>query len=245
MDAANYFEEAAHHNADGVVSLQKGDAVKAFQAFMTALTTLNKFRHHQLSERDPDFADPPLFCSSESRRHRCCKAISVPYLEDNGFYLYSNAIIFSRKPDIIDAGSKISSISSPMDNIAFCEAVSLFNLGLVYHQRGKHYGEDKTLIGALDLYEQSLATLLTIKTGNSHTVNVLKLAVMNNRIHILNEVADFSNAQKQVDDLLLQSVSALSAENNCTNLSFLTRVDIEHFLLNALVIRRFQTAPCA
>jgi hypothetical protein len=72
------------------------------------------------------------------------------------------------------------------------------------------------------------------------------VVVMNNRIHILNELARYQLAQNQVNELLLQSVDALASANTESHgLSFITRTDIDNFLLNALVIRRFNTSPCA
>lgn len=241
MDGGSYFEHAAHQNADGVLCLQKGDELKAFQLFMSALSTLNKLRYYQRTRHHQSQIDPSLSCSTDQRRYRCCRAVSVPNLEDEGFYIYSNALVFSRKPEI----SKESDPSvTQVDTIAFCEAVALFNLGLVYHHKGKRRGEDRALLGALDLYEHSLATLLTIKTADSDDVNVLKLAVMNNRVHILNEMVKFQSARSEINDLLIQSVKALSSKNG-ESLAFLTRAEIDNFLLNALVIRRFNTAPCA
>ena len=215
-----------------------------------------------------------------------CRAIAIPYLEDNGFYIYSRALVFSRRPHIGDnpfasnestlaclgvspveaaaihrVQQQQSLLVSQIDTIAYCEAVTQFNLGLAYHQRGKHCGEDRTLLGALELYAQSLATLQSIDTKSareSKDVRVLRLAVTNNRIHILNEMARYAAAQALVNDFLLQSVQTLSASETSTStdpqstanaeelaLRFLTRADIDNFLLNALVIRRYNTAPSA
>ena len=165
----------------------------------------------------------------------------------SGFFIYNNAVIFSRHPRIEAQDSDLNSKMLrdwQLDTIAFCEAVAQFNLGLAYHQRGKYCGEDRTLLGALELYEQCLNTLKSVQVVESEEIKVLQLAAMNNRIHILNEVARFPSAQVLVNDLLLGSVNALST-NEGNSLSFLTRTDIDNFLLNALVIRRFNTAPCA
>lgn len=248
QDACNaFFEHAAHHNADGVVSLQKGDCGRAFHSFVTTLGTLHKFRNYQTAHME-DSSTPVTLPSPPPRtRAKNCKAISVPYLEDSGFFIYNNAVVFSRKPRIGNdpERSDPTNTSWQLDTIAFCEAITQFNLGLAYHQRGKYCGEDKTLLSALELYEQSQATLNGIQAvANCEETNVLRLAVMNNRIHILNEIARYPSAQLLVNDLLLQSVNALST-NEGNGLSFLTRADIDNFLLNALVIRRFNTAPCA
>jgi hypothetical protein len=164
-EASKYFEQAAHMNANGVVSLQEGDGLKAFQHFMNALSTLSKFRQYlmSLNHHDPHQASslpakPP--CGSRTGA-RNGKAIAVPFLEDNGFYIYSNALIFPRTPSVgnqqdeeAEGDSRSTtrrSSGSPLDRAAFCEGCCLFNLSLVFHQRGKHCGEDKTR--ALDLYE--------------------------------------------------------------------------------------------
>lgn len=241
-DVNLYFEHAAHHNADGVVSLQNGDCGRAFHSLVATLTTLAKCRNHHVAQVEgmaPPLSLPP---PSSNSRPKNCKAIAIPYLEDNAFFIYSNAVIFSRKPRIVSEGQQQQSWQ--LDTITFCEAVAQFNLGLAYHQRGKYCGEDRTLLGALELYEQSLNTLQNIQAVENEETNILRLAVMNNRIHILNEMARFSTAQVFVNELLLGSVNALSL-NQGNVLSFLTRGDIDNFLLNALVIRRFNTAPCA
>lgn len=251
-----FFEQAAHQNADGVVQLQQGDCGKAFHSFVATLTTLSHFRHYHLTHLPPE---PPLTCSPQAlpaaiAKTKNCKAIAVPYLEDVGFYIYNHAVIFSRRPRIgqEDHGDSTSVLdhahcSWQLDTTSFCEAVAQFNLGLAYHQRGKHCGEDKTLMGALELYEQALISLRSIAPRNKcEETKILQLAVMNNRIHILNELARYELAQNQVNELLLQSVDALaSATTESNGLSFLTRTDIDNFLLNALVIRRFNTSPCA
>jgi hypothetical protein len=156
-------------------------------------------------------------------------------------------VIFSRRPDIHKTDKSTSSRSSQADTAAFCEAVALFNLGLVYHQRAQHLGENRALLSALDLYDQSLGMLQTVMAVNSDEASVLKLTVINNKIHVLNDIASFASAQEQVNDLLVQSVNALDAcKNNGATISFLTKTDIDHFLLNALVIRRSgDTAPSA
>lgn len=257
FDVNIFFEHAAHHNADGVVSLQNGDCGRAFHSFVATLTTLNKCRNYHIAQSEcmggaPPMSLPPSRPITTSRSsNKNCKAIPIPYLEDSGFYIYSNAVIFSRKPrlgsdqDGADQEDPKAQYSWQLDTIAYCEAVAQFNLGLAYHQRGKYCGEDQTLLGALELYEQSLNSLKTIEAAaDCEETKVLQLAVMNNRIHILNEIARFPSAQLLVNDLLLGSVNALSA-NEGNALSFLTRADIDNFLLNALVIRRFNTAPCA
>lgn len=252
--------------------------------------------------------EPPLHCSSPistppspttthtststgtpeatGRPTKNCRAISIPYLEDNGFYIYSHALVFSRRPHIGDTSFASSDnavaclgrspveaaaihrvqqqqalVASQIDTVAYCEAVAQFNLGLAYHQRGRHCGEDRTLLGALQLYVQSLATLQSIDTKSarqSKDVRVLRLAVTNNKIHILNEMACYAAAQALVNDFLLQSIQTLSASEISEAsdpqstasaeelaLCFLARADIDNFLLNALVIRRYNTAPCA
>jgi hypothetical protein len=253
-----FFEQAAHQNADGVVHLQRGDCGKAFHSFVATLTTLSHFRYCHLTQLPPE---PPLTCSprtppATAAKTKNCKAIAVPFLEDIGFYIYNHAVIFSRRLHIgqevhSDSTSSTSVLdygrgSVQLDNISFCEAVAQFNLGLAYHQRGKQCGEDRTLIGALELYEQALTSLRSIAPRNSCETKILQLVVMNNRIHILNELARYQLAQNQVNELLVQSVDALaSATTEGNGLAFITRTDIDNFLLNALVIRRFNTSPCA
>ncbi|CAB9515418.1 expressed unknown protein [Seminavis robusta] len=246
----SFFEQAAHQNADGVVSLQQGDCGRAFHSFVATLTTLSHFRHyHTLHSSSSSSLDPPTQCApTPAPKPKNCKAIPVPYLEDSGFYIYNHAVIFSRRPRIGGDGTgnrngndNDKCASQLLDTISWMEAVTQFNLGLAYHQRGKHCGEDRTLQGALQLYEQAQATLRGISSTNCEETKILQLAVMNNRIHILNELARYQEAQELVNDLLLQAVAALQFDV----LSFLTKTDIDHFLLNALVIRRFNTAPCA
>ena len=287
--SALLLEQAAHQNADGVLCLRRGDCGRAFHSFVSSLASLSKVRQHLVAHL-PAPAEPPLHCSpasppppttttgattttssstcadSSSRPSKNCRAIAIPYLEDNGFSIYSNALVFSRRPRIggqnndIENNEDYASLLkrkqlSQVDTIAYCEAVTQFNLGLAYHQRGRHCGEDRTLLGALELYGQSLATLQSIETKaarESNDVRVLRLAVTNNRIHILNEMARYPAAQALVNQFLLQSVQTLSttngeddADGQSSALCFLTRADIDNFLLNALVIRRFNTAPCA
>lgn len=242
FDVNIFFEHAAHHNADGVVCLQNGDCGRAFHSFVATLSTLNKCRNYHMAQSEcmaPPLSLPP--CPSRSKN---CKAIAVPYLEDSGFFIYNSAVIFARHPRIAAEDNDPTLRDWQLDTIAFCEAVVQFNLGLAYHQRGKYCGEDRTLLGALELYEQCLSTLKGIQTVACEEIKVLQLAALNNRIHILNEVARYPSAQLLVNDLLLGSVNALST-NEGNSLAFLTRTDIDNFLLNALVIRRFNTAPCA
>ena len=234
------------------------------------------------------YPPPSSETSSTPEAIKNCRAIAIPYLEDTGFYVYNHALVFSRNPHIGDTNcafresflggsggrspvdvaaiyrlqQRQAVLSSQIDTIIFCEAVARFNLGLTYHQRGKHFGEDQTLLGALEHYAQSLVTLQSIDSKSareSKDVRVLRLAVTNNRIHILNEMARYPAAQALVNDFLLQSVQTLSdtSEADASSdsqgsspvaelaLRFLTRSDIDNFLLNALVIRRYNTAPCA
>ena len=230
-----YFEKAAKENTEGVGKLQKGDAERAFHSLVKALSTLKKLRHLHTESQSPALAN--------IQHNRCFKIINVPYLEDKGFFIYANALVFST--DLGKTSNGDSSRFSLADTLTLCEAIVLFNVALLYHQRGKHCGQDRALLGALDLYEQSQAILLGINAGYPEEVCMLKIAAMNNRIHILNEIANYPGAQEQVNELLLQSVNALAANNSGKGLSFLTKTDVDNFLLNALIIRRFNTAPCA
>jgi len=197
-----------------------------------------------------------------------CKAVPLPYLEDDAFFIYNHAIVFAQRPRLVGHRNHHRTVPQHtttttnnnteeededqdqlelLDTIAFCEAVAQFNLALAYHQRGKHMGEDKVLLGALQLYEQALVTLqgIVAQPGASphvhQDVRALRLCLANNRIHILHTLARYELAQSLVNDFLLASVRVLTEDA----LRFLTKTDIDHFLLNALVIRRFNTAPCA
>lgn len=304
MDAAYLIEKAAHENADGVLALRRGDCGRAYHSLVRTLVTLADARQELMMEQEhvdnSPVNDPPLHCypashpalpptsaatttntttSAPGRRRptKNCRAVSVPYLEDSGFYIYSSGLVFSRRPRIggdydqannnDDANSTSTTntrriqqqleLACQLDTIIYCEAMAQFNLGLAYHQRGRHCGEDRTLLGALELYSQSMATLRALspkaEASTSHTndLRVLQLAVMNNKIHILNEMARYPEALSLVNAFMLQSVQALSVvdvdeqQGRSSSVCVLTRPEIDNFLLNALVIRRFTTAPSA
>jgi len=256
-NAEYYLDHAAHQNAHGVLCLRRGECGVAYHTFVAALSTLSKLRRQLRAELAQP--QPPNQSSYERRNSNAttnCRSIPIPYLYDNAFYIYSSALVFSRRPSLGDDGSNtaqdhganlFSRRMSQIDTVIFCEAIAQFNLGLVYHWRGKHCGEDRTLVAAQELYAQSFDTLQSIvmqAARTSHDVRVLKMAITNNRIHILGEMARYSDAQDLVSEFLVQSVETLS-NNDSRSMSYLTRTDIDNFLLNALVIRRFNTSPCA
>lgn len=142
---------------------------------------------------------------------------------DTGSFIYSHALMLSR-----------ACCTSPASD-EYCHresAVIMFNLALVHHWRGMHFGVTSLLPKALKLYEMSYSLIQNGATFSHHLV----LALLNNMGQIHHELTQYEAAEhcfKNLKDLL--GGSQIYADGD----------DVQGFLMNIMFLEAPGMAPAA
>lgn len=113
-------------------------------------------------------------------------------------------------------------------------ACVMFNLALVHHWRGIHFGLSSLLPKALKLYEMSFSL---IQNGAHFDTQHLILALLNNMGHIHHELLQYNQARqcfKNLKDLLTERAASAS-----------DGPDIQGFLMNIMFLEAPPMAPAA
>jgi hypothetical protein len=152
----------AHLNKVGVSHLASGCGGEALKAFKEALVIMRKATEHPDSEE--------LFMS----KVQTCSTQDINGL-DSSFYLYNNAFLFEATAGL---------------DIAFANAIVLFNLAIAFHQRGMSTGEEPKLRRALSLYDLSTQLISEVTPYSG----ALLMAALNNAAQIQFGLADYQGA---------------------------------------------------
>jgi hypothetical protein len=134
------------------------------------------------------------------------------------FYLYSNAFVFEACEDV---------------DIAFCNALVLFNLGLAFHQRAINFGEEPKLRKAFSFYDLSMQLINELSAYSG----ALLLAALNNSAQIQVELGEYQRA--------CETLEVLQSEAIHVPAGLLEQEDMDQFFLNAALTRPPTAAACA
>ena len=110
----------------------------------------------------------------------------------------------------------------------------MFNLALVHHWRGVHFGISSLLPKALILYEMSFSL---IQNGATFDTQHLTLALLNNMGHIHHEMMQYNDARRCFINLkeILTALAASASDGP----------DVRGFLLNIMFLEAPRLAPAA
>ena len=200
-----YLQQIAHLNKVGVSALASGDGSEALKAFKNALAVMGFVTQHPSS-------DALFQCKTQSFSAHPVRKM------DRSFYLYNNAFVFEANVEV---------------DIAFCNAIILFNLALACHQRGVQTGNEARFRKALSFYDLS-TQLITEMTPYS---GALLLASLNNSAQIQFELADYHGA--------CETLELLQGEAVHVPPGVLEQEDVDQFFLNVALTRPPTTAASA
>ena len=113
-------------------------------------------------------------------------------------------------------------------------SVIMFNLALVHHWRGMHFGVTSLLPKALKLYEMSYSL---IQNGATFETHHLVLALLNNMGQIHHELTQYAQAEhcfKNLKDLLASGATQV-----------LDGPEVQGFLMNIMFLEAPSMAPAA
>lgn len=192
MSRENHFEclqEIARLNNQGAACLASGDDSNAIKAFKSCLALMQDIA---------GTADLSLFSSQMSSAFT---SVEVPGLTDEVFYLYIyNRALFLKAspygPDLSDAN-----------------AIVLFNLAMVFHQRGMLCGQEVKLHKAVHLYD--FCTKLI--EGTTSSMGALVMAALNNQAQIHFSLCNYLKSVEMAERIRLVSEHVQFPSPNMTS----------------------------
>lgn len=184
---SNQFEllqEACQLNNSGASFLASGNAGSAVKALKSALVIMESI------SRDDAREDP---IKSHLASDATQATVEIPGLDDP-FFIYNRALL-------------LDTTSIQEMDLAFSNAVVLFNLSLTFHQRGKTCCQEAKLQHALRFYELS-ANLVSNSSSNCSAA--LVMAALNNQAQICYNLCHYNVATHVLNQVreLAQEVSA-------------------------------------
>jgi tetratricopeptide (TPR) repeat protein len=212
----DFIQEACRLNNLGVMHLSHQDAASAVKAFKTSLSIM---------EGVAGKADSADMCSSTANKCLSCPSAVIAGLEDS-FFIYNRALLLDP--------------AFAQTDLAFANAVILFNLALTFHQRGKALGQLPKLQKALYLYDVSTKLIADM----SSSAGALSLAALNNQAQILFALGEYSRGRELLDRVqsLAEQVPT-PAEDDAS--STFARYHFDEMYLNVTVSQPPTTAPSA
>eukprot|EP00545_Synedropsis_sp_CCMP1620_P003290 CAMPEP_0119007454 /NCGR_PEP_ID=MMETSP1176-20130426/3021_1 /TAXON_ID=265551 /ORGANISM="Synedropsis recta cf, Strain CCMP1620" /LENGTH=261 /DNA_ID=CAMNT_0006959611 /DNA_START=91 /DNA_END=876 /DNA_ORIENTATION=- len=144
---------------------------------------------------------------------------------DTGSFISSHALLLSRECR-----------TNPAEH-EYCHRESacvMFNLALVHHWRGMHFGVTSLLPKALKLYEMSFSL---IQSGANFETQHLILALLNNMGQIHYELMQYKDSKrcfKSLKDMLTRRAAQVA-----------DGPDVQGFLMNIMFLEAPQMAPAA
>lgn len=204
--------EASRTNSEGVACLASGDALNAVKSFRAALSIMEEVAQCVESVE-----------LAHSQAHNC-PSVEIA-LDDPVMFIYNRAIVLD---------------GSCETDLAFANAVILFNLGLTFHQRGKLRNDASKLQKAVYLYGVSSKLI----TNTASSSGALVLAALNNQAQILFSLGDYVNAKDTLEQMrsIAHSVPVPTDDRKCNTFA---RYHFDEFFLNVAVTEPPHTAPMA
>jgi tetratricopeptide (TPR) repeat protein len=222
METINlYLHQAAEENMEAALLLSDGCVAQAMPIFQNALSILDQLRPLDL-----------IFKASMNLPFECT-SVDVPYLEDDHYFAYHRAVIFSTKT--------ISPLYRNLNEIDFYRGVVIFNMALATHMRGNVLKEEKTMHRAVHLYNESLNAFRNIPLGDT-TTDLLRVAALNMTMIIHSNMGEYQKAKESLDDVRDHWRHALVLEFQSEAFG---KEDIEGFILNTLEMLPPTAAACA
>lgn len=223
MNAQVLVRRAAVLNTEGIGALACGQGEKAHACFKNVL---------ELMGHVTQSADLQESSCSEHELLQIFAPVSVPNMQDERFYVYSNALMFTLEETRL--------FSSQMD-ITLYSAAAIFNMALTYHQRAMLARSTNVFRIAARMYDQCLQILRSLATPCGD-VNTLRMIILNNRSHIYFELDEFEKAAETLGDIRKLSRHLSRSGNTSTVLQERT---FDEITLNVLTTAPPSTAPCA
>ncbi|KAI2505531.1 hypothetical protein MHU86_8867 [Fragilaria crotonensis] len=190
--------------------------------------------HHPPPQQQPQLVLPPRQHQQHHHRQQVTQRLDsvqrIPISASltcryTGSYISSHALLLSNE-----------CCTNPIE-YEYCHRESacvMFNLALVHHWRGMHFGISSLLPKALKLYEMSFAL---IQNGATFDTQHLTVALLNNMGHIHHELLQYNNARRCFKSLKeILTARAASATDG---------PDIQGFLLNIMFLEAPGLAPAA
>lgn len=238
-------------NNRGVVHLEAGDHELARIAFKPALERTTYLLNQKKEARELLFAAPAATCKTGETFEQwmpssCCKSPSrLQVKEEQHRFDSIRRVPISTALTSRDTGSFISShalllsrecCTDPIE-FEYCHRESacvMFNLALVHHWRGMHFGMSSLLPKALQLYELSFSL---IQNGANFETQHLILALLNNMGQIHHELMQYKNARRCFDNLKEMLISRPASASDGP--------DVQGFLMNIMFLEAPQMSPAA
>lgn len=200
-----HLQQIAQLNKVGVQCLASGNGGDAVKVFKNALAHMGYVTQHPSS-------DDLFQCKAQN-----CSSHPIGNMESS-YYLYSSGFVF-------EAGVEV--------DIAFCNAVILFNLALAFHQRGIQHGQEARLRKAVSFYDLSTQLISELSASSG----ALLLAALNNSAQIQFELGQY--------DVACETLELLQGEAVNVPPGVLEQEDVDQFFLNAALTRPPTVAACA
>jgi len=143
---------------------------------------------------------------------------------DTGCFIYSHALLLT---------GPVCDIPTAEEYCHRESAVIMFNLALVHHWRGMHFGVTSLLPKALKLYEMSFSLLQNGATFETHH---LILALLNNMGQIHHELTNYREAEE-----CFRNLKQLLAQGN----GRVEGPEVQGFLMNIMFLEAPGMAPAA
>lgn len=230
-DHCELIRKAAYLNREGSTSMVLGDLRAAVDQLSRALEviieaggfdSLPAIAALYETRSFPFERQAPCSLIAQMRQRQAHKLRNP---EDGSFFVYTNPFIF--QPIATDVPHYATN----------CAAVCLFNLALVYHQRGR-LADSFAYSRAQTLYSMSLAFVAQMPC-QAACAN-LKIAATNNKAHVQFEISETPEAKTTLQDLL-----AILMVSKTVNPPPFPEGEIEKFYMNILYMNAATLAGAA
>ena len=247
-------QQAFDLNTQGIFSLASGKAgrtsIVAIKQAMQAMDAL--FDDEVGFPRDMVKGTAP----EEEPTILRCRAVSVPALQDDQFFIFNYAFLFAPTTNATTTrGSRLS----PTD-MAYGSAVLTFNMALTYHRLGMQMGSSRKLRTACLLYGKvvEMASVAAVESQPSHThespstvigsdLYFLHLVALNNAAQIQYRSASFLACDELLSHVryMLQELFEQPESDYERLMSVLPAGALDEIKLNTVVCNIPSTAPTA
>ena len=190
-------DQIAQLNKIGVLSLASGSEGEALKAFKQALVTMGQLTQHPESE--VHFMSKVQTCTTQPLQGL-----------NSSFYLYNKAFVFEGNLQL---------------DIAYANALILFNLAITFHQRGISQRDESKLRRALSLYDLSIQLISELSPYSG----ALLVAALNNSAQIQYGLGDYQGACETLE--LLENEAVHLPLSACSQ-DVLGEEQIEQIFLN-------------
>lgn len=210
------FREAFRFNSVAALEAVMGNGAGASSLFQHALEVISQIN---LGVDTPGSNAVPV--------SRNVSTIRLAFSKDESFCIYDKLLTFER-----------SMGSSGEVDLTFYSSAIIFNMGLLFHQRGSAISSPKFYRAANRMYEKALNIIANVPTFFDSDLDALHLAVLNNRAHINLQIGSVQDAESDLKQIRQLSSAMLFTE------SFMPH--LEESMISEILINSMVSAPaCA